>query len=90
MKDTARAVDAQNPYRGMELPVVTTPSTSEGRKMYRGMEPAVKSMKVLRRPMESDTAAQPKRPPRLPAESIKRNLAANADVTTAGRAEENT
>lgn len=61
--EMARAVEAQKPYRGRDEPVETTFSTREGRKKYRGMEPAVKIMKVLRRPMASETAAQIRRPP---------------------------
>lgn len=63
MEDTAKVVLAQKRYSGISEPVASTWSTRVGRNKYRGTEPTVRIKKVLRRPIASDTAPQPSRPP---------------------------
>ena len=80
----------QNPKRGTAEPDDTTVCTKVGKARYRGIEPAVKMIKVLLLPIQSDTAAQPNLPPKLPAESIITNFAAKAEVATVGSTAEKT
>ena len=61
--EIAATVDAQKTYNGSGVPVDTTVSMMVGNAKYKGAEPNVKMKNVLRRPIISDTAAQPNRPP---------------------------
>lgn len=61
--EIAATVEAQKKYNGSGVPVDTTVSMMVGNAKYNGAEPNVKIKNVLRRPIASDTAAQPNLPP---------------------------